>query len=278
MTSVPTVDLDHVAVAVEHRREAWARYRVALGGQWVGGGATAGFANNQFSYANGMKIEILRPHRAEDDDFLRRFLDRSGPGPHHLTYKVADIRVAIDAATAAGYPPVSVNLAFPEWLEAFLHPKASHGVVVQLAESHDEGWEKPPPPDQMPEAGPVQADLVRTVHVVASLDAAATLFEDVLLGEEVAQGVDGRPADGVPAGAGRWRDLAWPGAGRLRLVEPAAGSELAAWLGDRPGAVHHLGFAADDPAAHPDAVRLEGDTFTVAPEHNLGTRLVIHPR
>ncbi|MCB1017806.1 MAG: VOC family protein, partial [Acidimicrobiales bacterium] len=92
----PTVDLDHVAVAVEHRREAWARYRVELGGAWVGGGATAGFANHQFSYANGAKIEVLRPHRVDDDDFLRRFLDRSGPGPHHLTFKVADIRAAID--------------------------------------------------------------------------------------------------------------------------------------------------------------------------------------
>ena len=130
----------------------------------------------------------------------------------------------------------------------------------------------------MPEAGPVQADLVRTVHVVASLDGAAPLFEDVLLGEEVAQGDGGPLADGLPVGAGRWRDLAWPGAGRLRLVEPVAGGELAAWLGDRPGAVHHLGFATDEPSAQAGAVRLEGDTFTVAPEHNLGTRLVLHPR
>lgn len=272
-----TVDLDHVAVAVEHRREAWERYRVALGGEWVGGGATSGFANNQFAYANGMKIEVLRPHRTDEDDFLRRFLDRSGPGPHHLTYKVADIRVAIDAATAGGYPPVSVNLTQPEWMEAFLHPKACHGVVVQLAQS-DQAWPDPPPPAQMPPPGPVQADLVRTVHVVPSIDAAAALFEDVLLGEEVAHGEGGAPAAGVPAGAGRWRDLAWPGPGRLRLVEPAPGGELATWLGDRPGAVHHLAFATDDPAAHSDAVRLDGDTFTVAPEHNLGTRLLLHPR
>ena len=204
----PTVDLDHVAVAVEHRREAWARYRVELGGAWVGGGATAGFANHQFSYANGAKIEVLRPHRVDDDDFLRRFLDRSGPGPHHLTFKVADIRAAIDEVTAAGYPPVSVNLAFPEWQEAFLHPKASHGVVVQLAESHDEGWEKPPPPEQLPAPGPVPADLRRTVHVVASLDGAAALVEGPLLGERVGEGVGGPVAAGLPPGSGRWRDLA----------------------------------------------------------------------
>ena len=122
-----TIDLDHVAVASEHRRDAWARYRAELGGEWLGSGATIGFANNQLRYESGMNLEILRPHRVEENDFLRRFLDRSGPGPHHLTFKVADIHVAIDAVTAAGYPPVSVNLEFREWMEAFLHPKASHG-------------------------------------------------------------------------------------------------------------------------------------------------------
>lgn len=274
-----TVDLDHVAVAVEHRRDALPRYRGDLGGEWLGSGATAGFANNQLSYANGMRIEILRPHRVDQDDFLRRFLDHSGPGPHHLTFKVADIHVAIDALTAAGYPPVSVNLAFREWREAFLHPKASHGVVVQVAESHDEGWVPAPPPAHFPAASPATpASLVRVTHAVASLDDAGTLFEDVLLGEEVLQGVG--PTDGhlVPPGSGRWRELAWPGAGRLRLVEPAGPGPLADWLGRRSGRIHHVAFAVDDPAALDGAAPQPDGTWVIEPERNLGTRLVLEPR
>jgi methylmalonyl-CoA/ethylmalonyl-CoA epimerase len=268
---IDTIDLDHVAVAVEHRRDAWARYRTELGGAWIGSGATAGFANNQLSYTAGMNLEILRPHRVDLNDFLRRFLDHTGPGPHHLTFKVADIRVAIDALTAAGYPPVSINLEYREWMEAFLHPKASHGVVVQVAESHDEGWEHPPPPAQFPAAAPASAaSLLRTTHLVASLEGAGTLFEDVLLGKEVLQGIG---ADGD-----RWRELAWPGGGRVRLVEPSSPGPLADWLGGRTGRVHHLAFAVDDPTAITGATAHDDGTWVVAPEDNLGTRLVLEPR
>lgn len=274
-----TVDLDHVAVAVEHRRDAWPRYRAELGGAWVGSGATSGFANNQLSYAEGMKIEILRPHLVDQNDFLRRFLDHSGPGPHHLTFKVADIHVAIDALTAAGYPPVSINVEYREWMEAFLHPKASHGVVVQVAESHDEGWVHPPPPEHFPAAAPTTpASLLRATHVVASLDAAAGLFEDLLLGDEVLQGLGSGNGHLVPDGAGRWRELGWPGGGRLRLVEPATSGPLADWLGGRPGRMHHIAFAVDDPTAVDSAAPHADGTWVVAPEDNLGTRLVLEPR
>lgn len=274
-----TVDLDHVAVAVEHRRDAWPRYRAELGGQWIGSGATSGFANNQLSYADGMNVEILRPHRVEENDFLRRFLDHTGPGPHHLTFKVADIRVAIDALTAAGYPPVSINLAYREWMEAFLHPRASYGVVVQVAESHDDDWVHPPAPEHFPAARPdVAAALLRVTHAVPSLEAAGTLFEDVLLGAEVAQGVGSDDHERLPAGAGRWRDLAWPGGGRLRLVEPAGTGSLADWLGGRPGRIHHIAFAVDDPEAVTAARPQADGTWVVAPEDNLGTSLVLELR
>src|SRR5215217_590753 len=32
------IDLDHVAVAMEHRHDAWPRYRRDLGGLWASGG------------------------------------------------------------------------------------------------------------------------------------------------------------------------------------------------------------------------------------------------
>ena len=274
-----TIDLDHVAVATEHRRDAWSRYRAELGGEWLGSGATVGFANNQLRYASGMNLEILRPHRVAENDFLRRFLDRSGPGPHHLTFKVADIHVAIDAVTAGGYPPVSVNVEFREWMEAFLHPTASHGIVVQVAESHDEDWERPPPPEHFPPRLPTRpAALLRTTHAVASLSAASVLFEDVLLGEEVAQGMGSSDGHRVPEGTGRWRELAWPGGGRLRLLEPDGPGPLADWIGDRTGRLHHIAFGVDDPALLDGATPADDGTWVVAPEDNLGTRLVLEAR
>src|SRR5262245_22983658 len=95
MLGSPTViagaDLDHVAIATERASDAWPRYVGQLGGEWLGGMPESGFAWGQIRYANGMRLEVLEPYEPERNDFLRRFLDRNGPGPHHLTFKVPDL-------------------------------------------------------------------------------------------------------------------------------------------------------------------------------------------
>ena len=263
----PSPDLDHVAVAAESWDDLWPRYRRDLGGEWVSGGTAYGFRPAQVRFANDMKVEVLAPWAIERNDFLRRFLDRNGPGVHHLTFKVADIEVALAEAEAAGYPPVSVDLSDPEWKEAFLHPKAAHGIVVQLAQASGEGWRTPPPADFPATSAARPAALERVVHAVPSVDRALELFAGVLGGRRDGDGDDE---------ASRWVDLRWPGPGRVRLVEPAAsGGPLAAWLGDRRGRAHHLAFACDDPGAVPDARPLADGRYEVPPDANLGVRLVL---
>ena len=105
------VDLDHIAVAVEHHADAWPCYAADLGGTWYAAGPGYGFNWAQLAFANGMRLEVLEPADVEHDDFLRRFLDRNGPGPHHLTFKVGDITQALEAATAAGYPGHTLTAA-----------------------------------------------------------------------------------------------------------------------------------------------------------------------
>ena len=263
---IEQIDLDHVAVAAERMADLWPRYAGDLAGRYEGGGWTPGFLSAQVSYANGMRLEVLEPHKPEDNDFLRRFIDRNGPGPHHLTFKVGDIRAAIAAAEAAGYPPVSVNLSDPGWQEAFLHPKAAHGVVVQLAQSSGGGDWGGLPADGLPPprtAGPASLD--RVVLAVADLDGAQRMFADLLGGRVIDDDIDA---------SGTWVDLAWPGPGRVRLVQPHTGDP---WLGDRAGRMRHLAFTTDDPAAVPGAVARGDGTFEVPPEANLGTRLLLFP-
>ena len=266
------IDLDHVAIASEHAFDNFDRYRGDLGGKWVEGGFDPGFYWAQVRFANGMKVELLEPADIRQDDFLRRFLDRNGAGPHHITFKVPDIHAAIDAATAGGYPPVRVNTEHEHWKEAFLHPKASHGIVVQLAQSdeHEHPMQFELPPARIAEP----ASLDRIVHAVVDLDSALTLFRDVLGGVPVDRG------DGPEIGAGdgdRYVDLAWPGPGRIRLIE-ARSPELSAWVGSRPGRMHHLAFTLADPASVPGATarRGGGAAFEIPPEANLGVRLGLH--
>ncbi|HUP86556.1 MAG TPA: VOC family protein [Acidimicrobiales bacterium] len=263
---IPNIDLDHVAVAVEHQAEAWPRYGGDLPSRWVGGGGTAGFWSAQVQYANGMKVEVLEPYLVEQNDFLRRFLDRSGPGPHHLTFKVKDLRGALDLATVAGYRPVGVNLENEWWMEAFLHPRDAPGVVVQLAQStQGSDWGGDPSPDWFPAPRTSSpATLVHVAHALADLEEGRRLFVDLLGGRVVAE----RRADGIT-----WLDLAWPGPGRVRLL---AGEPMAEWLEERSGRVHHLAFVTDEPGDVDDArATPSAGTFEVPPSSNQGVRLLL---
>lgn len=251
------IDLDHVALAFEDRTPGQARYAGLLGGEWVGGGADPGFWSEQVRFANGMKVELLEPLNIDENDFLRRFLDRNGPGPHHLTFKVTDLASALGHVTDAGYRPVSVNLDNEHWKEAFLHPKDAPGVVVQLAQSSGDGDWGVPIPEGYPTPAGAPATLERVTHAVATLDVGLRLFRDLLAGDEVGRGSDE---------AGRWVELGWQGPGRIRLVEPTSPtSPIARWIGDRAGRVHHLAFSL--PGA--------GDAHEVPPEDNHGVRLVV---
>jgi methylmalonyl-CoA/ethylmalonyl-CoA epimerase len=252
------IDLDHVAVAVERQEDVWPRYCGDLAGTFLGGGWTVGFGTAQVGFANRMRLEVLEPHQVEQNDFLRRFLDRNGPGPHHVTFKVHDIVDALAQAEAAGFAPVSVDLRDPLWKEAFLHPKQSWGIVVQLAQSRGEwkgGGDRP-----MPEKRAVApASLDHVAHAVTSIAGASALFVDLLGGTQ------------VDAGDG-WVELAWPGPGRIRLLEqPDA-------LDGRIGRVSHLAFTCERPGDIADAHDAGDGTWVIEAADNLGTRLVLTPQ
>lgn len=256
-------NLDHVALAFHRAVDAWPRLAGDLAGAWVSGGDNGGFYSAQVRFTGGMKVEVLEARSPDPDQFLRRFVERSGPGPHHVTFKVPDITAALDAATAAGFDPVNVDLSDPEWKEGFLHPKQAFGIVVQLAESHTE-WDAGPETELPAPTLDDPAEMVRVVQLVADRRAARGLFRDLLGGQP-------------PAGDGGDGDLVWPSGGRIRLVEPEPGTPGADWLGDRPGRVHHLAFRVPDPQMVPDAKPLDGGRAEVPPEANHGTRLIVEP-
>lgn len=251
-------DLDHVAVAGESRAALEARYVGQLGGRREAEGASPGFVWTQLQYANGMTLEMLEPRRVEDNDFLRRFLDHRGPGPHHLTFKVPDLAAALADVRSAGYEPVAVDASKPSWKEAFLHPTQAPGVVVQLAESHE-------PAAQVSLAAGPTAELVHVGHAVPELDGGLRFFEGLLGGRHIGQG----------SGPGyRWVDVAWPGPGRLRLLAPDGPGPLREWLGARPGRLHHVAFSLAEPERVTSAVAADGN-WLVQPRDNHGTRLLV---
>jgi methylmalonyl-CoA/ethylmalonyl-CoA epimerase len=212
--------LDHLAIGTPALADGWDLFGGVLGGTWAYGGDSPGYWWGQLAFAAGPKIELLTPTGGPDAAFLERFLAGRGAGPHHFSFLVTDIDGTLARIRASGVEPVGVNLANPDWREAFLHPRSAHGIVIQVAQ---QGGPPPPlsPPRDLPEPGPPSRfDLIE--HHVADLDGATRLFRDVLDGQ-------------VEAAGARTAELTWPGGRRIRLVR-RDGLPLG-------GAVHHVRFA-----------------------------------
>jgi catechol 2,3-dioxygenase-like lactoylglutathione lyase family enzyme len=195
--------LDHVAIGAWSADEVAAGFSRRLGGREVARFSIPSWAGVQLSFAGGIRLEVLEPVENPADDFLQRFLERSGPSPHHATFKVDDIRAALERLKGLGIKPVKVDLSDPSWQEAFLHPSLGLGTVVQLAQQGGP-WsaEKKPAPE--PE-GSVRAEFLGA-ELASDLESARTIFGDVL------GGTPGQVGDGIA--------YSWPGAGTL-LLRPA---------------------------------------------------------
>lgn len=264
--------MDHLAVASTHAWDNLVRYCYDLGGRWLGGpdndpdrADDGGFYFCQIEFAAGTKIEVLEAIPGEGSDFIRRFLARNGPGPHHYTFKVPDFEAALDQVRSVGYDIVGENSDNPEWMEAFLHPKQSHGIVIQLAHqgTDGDGWVDATPLPASPRTALPTID--RCVHLVADRSAAVELFAKALGMEILDEGSDD---------TGAFTDLgssAWV----LRLVAPSD-PELVHWLGGRAGRLHHVAFSLDEAGTVPGARPIGDGRYEVPPEHNLGLRLVLN--
>jgi hypothetical protein len=104
--------LDHLAIGVNEWRDAYARFAAELGGRWAYGGPSADVASYHLAYRHDMRLEFISPNGA--DGFMRRFIDRHGPGAHHLTFKVPSFQATVAEVGQLGIGPLSgrTDLAF----------------------------------------------------------------------------------------------------------------------------------------------------------------------
>lgn len=80
------------------------------------------------------KIELLEP--TSPDSPIAKFLEKNGPGIHHVAYEVADIEGAIAQLKASGARMIDEqprNGAHGTRI-AFVHPKSSGGVLTELCQ------------------------------------------------------------------------------------------------------------------------------------------------
>lgn len=82
-------------------------------------------------------IELLTPLGADGATGpIGKFLDKRGPGQHHICYRVADIRAELKRLSAAGIVLIDheVRHGARQSQIAFLHPKSCAGVLTELCQ------------------------------------------------------------------------------------------------------------------------------------------------
>jgi methylmalonyl-CoA/ethylmalonyl-CoA epimerase len=127
--------INHIGIAVKSLDEALPFYRDNLGMAVEGIEVVAEQKVKVAMLLVGeSRIELLEP--TEADSPIARFLEKNGPGIHHLAYEVEDIDAAIAKLLADGTRMIDErprNGAHGARI-AFVHPKSSNGVLTELCE------------------------------------------------------------------------------------------------------------------------------------------------
>lgn len=125
--------INHIAVVVPELDEAMKFWVEALG---LTLGGTEEVPNEGVNVAflpiGGSNIELLRP--TAPDTGVARFLEKRGPGLHHLCFEVDDIDATLDRLRALEIPLINEQpqVGHGGRRYAFVHPKGTGGVLVEL--------------------------------------------------------------------------------------------------------------------------------------------------
>lgn len=122
---------DHLGVATDDTDAAIALYRDALGMPVV---HEETFEGMRVTFCgDDATVELLEPLQGSDGA-IAAFLDREGPGIHHLAVAVDDVAAALDALGAAGVDLIDEAPRDGAWGKdvAFVHPGSTGGVLLEL--------------------------------------------------------------------------------------------------------------------------------------------------
>ncbi|MBT3391645.1 MAG: methylmalonyl-CoA epimerase [Chloroflexi bacterium] len=133
---MPTIKrIDHIALVVEDIDAALSFWRDALGLE---------FDHIQdvpreksaiaFLPVGGSEVELVQP--TSEDSGIAKYLEKRGPGMHHICLEVDDISGMLDQLRAKGVQLIHEKAVNGENGKkyAFIHPKAAFGALVELYE------------------------------------------------------------------------------------------------------------------------------------------------
>jgi methylmalonyl-CoA/ethylmalonyl-CoA epimerase len=127
--------VDHVAVATSNLEEAITLYERITGArsspveELPAQGVRVAFVG---------ELELLEP--LSPDSTVARFLEKQGPGLHHIAYRTSDIRAELERLASQGFELIDrePRPGAGGHLVAFLHPRGTGRVLIELVQ-HNHG-------------------------------------------------------------------------------------------------------------------------------------------
>lgn len=127
--------IEHLGIAVKNLDNAIAVYEQLLNTPCykVEEVASEG-VNTAFFMTGDSKIELLEATR--EDSPIRKFIDKKGEGIHHIAFEVENIEAEMKRLAALGFEILNEQpkKGADNKLICFLHPKTTHGVLVELCQ------------------------------------------------------------------------------------------------------------------------------------------------
>jgi methylmalonyl-CoA/ethylmalonyl-CoA epimerase len=127
--------IDHTGVAVTDLEEAIAFYRDVLKLPLVHRETVAEQGVDAVLFDVGdSHVELIAPLGPETG--VAKFLEKRGPGLHHVAYRVDDIEAALATLSDAGVRLIDATprIGIRGSRVAFLHPASTGGVLTEIVE------------------------------------------------------------------------------------------------------------------------------------------------
>ena len=127
--------MDHIGIAVRSIDQARKFYEDQLGAKFVREFVhlSGDFKLGIFDL-DGFCIELLEP--INPDGFLAKYIERRGEGIHHITLQTPNLPEQCHRLEENGVRVVDKNFDQDSGgVDAFISPKSSHGVLIQLGEN-----------------------------------------------------------------------------------------------------------------------------------------------
>ncbi|CAN5795867.1 methylmalonyl-CoA epimerase [soil metagenome] len=127
--------IDHIGIATRHLQEATALWRDALGLE-IESTEEVGEQGVRIAMLplGETRIELLEPLNPQSP--VGKFLDRRGPGIHHIAIRVDDIRACLGQLKEKGARLIdeTPRIGASGCLVAFIHPSSTNGVLLELVQ------------------------------------------------------------------------------------------------------------------------------------------------